>query len=73
MTNGEIEALARLNARRERDETLQKISLTLLHQCKAEGLTVAEVKAVCDKAVLMAERTTLHDGLVLQASQDFGS
>ena len=72
MTNGEIEALARIDARRKKDETLQKISLTLLHQCKAEGLTVAEVKAVCDKAALMAERTTLHDGLVLEASQHSG-
>lgn len=33
MTNGEIEALARIDARKKKDETLQKISLTLKSLC----------------------------------------
>lgn len=41
------------------------IALTLLEQCKGEGMTVADVVAICEIATVKAEATTLRDGLAL--------
>lgn len=52
-------------ARQAKAEKLEKIVLTLLQQCKDEGLTVSDVKHVCDVASGRALDATLHDGLTL--------
>lgn len=56
------------DALRLKDELRAKqkaIALTLLEQCKGEGMTVADVVAICEIATAKAKATTLHDGLAL--------
>ena len=48
-----------------KEEKEEKIVLALLKQCKDEGMTVDDVKRICDRAVLKAQKTTLREGLTL--------
>lgn len=42
-----------------KDEKMRKIVLTLLQQCKDEGLTVSDVRRICEMATSAALDTTL--------------
>lgn len=53
------------SARQAKTEKLEKIVLTLLQQCKDEGLTVSDLKLVCEMASRRVLDATLREGLAL--------
>lgn len=61
----ENKILRSITDRRNREARQKEVALTLLQQCKGEGMTVSDVERICEIALAQVKATTLRDGLTL--------